>query len=205
MQYIELKDALKGFTVFSVSDIKNIDGNFFHARLNEWQKKGYIKKIIKGYYIFGDIEVSEDVLFEIANRIYSPSYVSLEMGLSYYNLLPESVYGIISVSTRRTYNFETPIGNFSYRTIKPSLFWGYNLVNYNNKFFKIAAMEKAILDYFYIHTYIREKSDFVSLRIDKDSFLSRLNEEILFSFLDRFAQKSLNQRINSFLKFIRNA
>lgn len=89
MQYIELKEALKGFTVFSLMDIKKVDSSFFRARLNEWQDKGYIKKVIKGYYIFSDIELSENVLFDIANRIYSPSYVSFEMALSYYHLIPE--------------------------------------------------------------------------------------------------------------------
>jgi len=96
-------------------------------------KKGYIKKIIKGYYIFSDSELNDNVLFEIANRIYVPSYISYEMALSYYNLIPESVYDITSVSTRRTYNFNTLIASFSYRTIKPCLFFGYNIVNYNNK------------------------------------------------------------------------
>jgi len=72
MQYIELKEALKDFTIFSLNDIKKIDSRFFRSRLNEWQDKGYIKKIIKGYYIFSDLKLNEDVLFEIANRIYNP-------------------------------------------------------------------------------------------------------------------------------------
>lgn len=205
MQYIELREALKSFTVFSVEDIKRVDSSFFRARLNEWQKKRYIRKIIKGYYIFSELQVNENALFEIANRIYSPSYVSLEMGLYYYHLIPENVYSITSVSTRRTYDFQTSIGHFSYRTIKPGLFWGYNLVGYNNKIFKIASIEKVILDYFYIHTDIRKKSDFISLRIDRDSFLKQLKEEMIFKFLDKFAQKTLTQRVSSFLKFIRNA
>ncbi|MDI6736880.1 MAG: hypothetical protein QME42_11945, partial [bacterium] len=76
MRFIELKESLRGFTIFSLLDIKMIDSNFHRRRLNEWQDKGYIKKIIKGYYIFSDLELSEHLLFEIANRIYSPSYIS---------------------------------------------------------------------------------------------------------------------------------
>ena len=94
MQYIELKNGLKDFTVFSVSEIRKIDPHFHRRRLNEWQDKGYIKKIIRGYYIFSDLKLSEEVLFEMANRIYAPSYVSFEMAISYYHLIPESVYGI---------------------------------------------------------------------------------------------------------------
>src|SRR3989338_7420397 len=109
MQYTELKQALKDFTVFSLADIKSLGVIFYRRRLNEWQDKGYIKKLIRGYYIFSDLELNENVLFEIANRIYDPSYVSLEAALSYYGLIPESVYGISSVSTRRTYKFKTPV------------------------------------------------------------------------------------------------
>jgi predicted transcriptional regulator of viral defense system len=122
MRYIDLENLFKDFTIFSLSDIRRIDASFHRRRLNEWQDRGYIKKIIRGYYISSDLEIDEHVLFEIANRIYRPSYISLETALSYYHLIPESVYGISSASTRRTYTFKTPIGEFSYKTIKPQLF-----------------------------------------------------------------------------------
>ena len=85
MQYLELEKSFKDFTVFSLTDIKRIHAGFHRRRLNEWQEKGYIKKIIKGYYISSDLEISENILFEIANRIYRPSYISLETALSYYH------------------------------------------------------------------------------------------------------------------------
>ncbi|MCD6318220.1 hypothetical protein J7M02_04055, partial [Candidatus Aerophobetes bacterium] len=174
-------------------------------RLNEWQNKGYIKKVIKGYYIFSDLTLNENVLFEIANRIYNPSYISLEMAFSYYHLIPESVYGITSVSTRRTYRFKTPIGEFIYRKVKPNLFFGYNLVNYKDKRFKIASIEKAILDYFYINPNIKTEADFVSLRMNKDLFLKQINEKKLHKLLKEFGKKTLTRRVVSFLEFMKNA
>lgn len=205
MQYIELKKMLKDFTIFSLNDIRSIDSSFFRTRLSEWQEKGYIRKVTKGYYIFSDLELSENVLFEIANRIYSPSYISFEMALSYYHLIPESVYEITSVSTRRTYNFKTPIAEFSYRTLSPQLFFGYDLVKYNNKYFKIARIEKAILDYFYINSHLNQKGDFESLRINRDMFFKQVKEEKLYEFTDRFSKKTLARRIESFWEFIKNA
>jgi predicted transcriptional regulator of viral defense system len=82
MRYLELKESLKDFTVFSLADIRQTDSFFHRRRLNEWQEKGYIKKLIRGFYIFSDLELNENVLFEIANRIYAPSYISLEIALS---------------------------------------------------------------------------------------------------------------------------
>lgn len=205
MQYVKLKEALKEFTVFSLRDIRALDVGFHRRRLNEWQDKGYIRKVIRGYYIFSDIQLSENVLFEIANRIYSPSYVSLEMALSYYHLIPESVYCITSTSTRKTHKFQTSTGHFSYRAVKPELFFGYNLVSYSRGCFKVASIEKAILDYFYLNPNIRNESDLISLRINKDIFLEQIDEDRLDEFLDRFAKKALTERIDSFLKFIKNA
>jgi len=205
MNYIKLKNFLKDYTIFSLNDIKMIDSSFHRRRLNEWQDKGYIKKIIRGYYIFSDLEINEYVLFEIANKIYNPSYISSEMALSYYHFIPESVYGITSVSTRRTYSFKTPIAEFIYKTVKPQLFFGYNLIKYNNKYIKIASLEKAILDYFYLHSDIKGENDFASLRLNKEIFLKEFNEEKLNKFLERFAQKSLTKRIESFGEFMKNA
>ena len=202
MHYIELKESLNEFTIFSLADIERIDSSFHRRRLNEWQDKGYIKKVIKGYYIFSNLELNENVLFEIANRIYSPSYISFEMAFSYYHLIPESVYGITSASTRKTYRFKTPIAEFSYRTIRQNLFFGYELVKYNNKYFKIAGVEKAILDYFYINSDINTKSDFASLRMNKDTFFKQVNEEKLHALLEKFAQKTLAKRIRTFLEFL---
>lgn len=205
MQYIELKETLKDFTIFSLNDIKKIDSRFFRSRLNEWQDKGYIKKIIKGCYIFSDLKLNENVLFEIANRIYSPSYISFEMAFSYYRLIPESVYEITSASTRRTYKFKTPIAEFSYRTISPRLFFGYNLVKYNNKYFKFASIEKAILDYFYINSNLTKNDNFESLRINKDIFFEQINEKKLHMYLEIFDKNSLTRRIKSFWEFIAHA
>jgi len=205
MQYIELKNWLKDFTVFSLADIKSIDAAFHRRRLNEWQDKCYIKKLIKGYYIFSDLELNENVLFEIANRIYNPSYISFETAMSYYGLIPESVYGITSASTRRTYKFRTKIAEFSYRTITPRLFFGYTMVEYDNKCFKIASVEKALLDYFYINTKINGKEDLLSLRIDKNAFFNKVNKTNLFSLLKKFDKKKLTKRVKLLWEIMKHA
>lgn len=204
MKYVELRQQLKDFTIFSLSDIKSVDRAFHRRRLNEWQEKGYIQKIIKGYYIFSDLEIGEGVLFEIANRIYAPSYVSLEMALSYYNLIPESVYLTTSVSTRRTNTFKTQLAEFSYRTVKPNLFFGYELAKHNDKIFKIALVEKAVLDYFYLNPQIKTIEDLKSVRFDCDMFFDQVSEERLFTFLEIFASKTLAKRTQVFWEYLQD-
>ncbi|MBU1291492.1 hypothetical protein KJ898_06835 [bacterium] len=205
MKFLELKNELKDFSIFSLNEIRNIDPNFYRSRLNEWQDKGYIKKVIRGYYIFSDLQLSEEILFKIANRIYLPSYISLESALSYYHLIPESVYGITSISTRRTYSFKTSIGEFTFRTVKPQLFFGYHLMNYRELYLKMASVEKAILDYFYLHPDIETEQDFDSLRINKEMFFEQVDDGKLMNFLGRFNQKKLTRRINTFWSYMKDA
>jgi len=205
MRYVELKDSLKKFTIFSLGDIKKIDSRFYRRRLNEWADKGYIRKIVKGHYIFSDLELNESVIFEIANRIYSPSYISLETALAYYNLIPESVYGITSISTRRTYRFKTVIAEFSYRTVRPALYFSYDIIKYNGKNFKIATPAKAVLDYLYSHPHINDTDDFLSLRVNKDNFLKMVQDDEIKMLVKKFGKKALTKRVKHFMEFIKNA
>ncbi|MGM0367102.1 MAG: type IV toxin-antitoxin system AbiEi family antitoxin domain-containing protein [Actinomycetota bacterium] len=206
MKYIELKNRLKDMTVFSVRDIeKSADKVFHRRRLNEWQEKDYIKKLVKGYYIFSDMKVDDYALYEIANRIYSPSYISLETALSYHGLIPESVYLITSVSTRKTNSFKTPLAIFGYRKIKSSLFFGYIIEEDNNRVFKMASPEKAILDLFYLKPDLKGSSDFSSLRINNDNFKGIIDRKKLFNYLKIYNNKRMSAAIKKFWGYMYNA
>ena len=202
MRYLDFKEQFKDFLVFSLDDIKKLDSSFHRQRLNEWQKQGYIKKIIREYYIFSDLEINEAILFIIANKIFHPSYVSLEVALAYYGLIPESVYTITSVTSKKTYTFDSPIANFDYKKIKPGLMFGYCLVPYDNHNFKIAEIEKAILDYFYFNHQLKTAEEFTELRINKETFKEKIDLEKLKNYTKQFKNKALEERINNFINFI---
>ncbi len=205
MRYLKFKNSLKEYTVFSLNDIRKIDSNFRRRQLNEWQDKGYIRKIVKGYYIFSDRAVNEDTLYRIANKIYRPSYVSLEIALSHYSLIPESVYSVTSVSTKRTYNFSTPVGGFTYRTLKPELFFGYHIVRKNDDTpYKIAAPEKALLDYLYLNPHYDTLKDYRELRISSEMFWESIEEKKLLSYVEKFGQKKLKYRVEKLLRYLKN-
>lgn len=204
MQFITLKQKLKNFIIFSLQDIRKLEAGFDLRRLSEWQKKGYIKMIRKGFYIFSDLEINESALFSIANKIYHPSYVSLESALNYYNLIPEGVFTITSVSSRKTYKFKTQVASFSYHKLKPELFFGYNVIKMDNLKFKIADMEKALLDYFYFNSDMRTMDDIKSLRLNVD-ILQQLDKSKIKAYLELFDNQQLSQRIKKLLTFIQDA
>jgi len=202
MSFIQFKNSLRNLPVFSVADIRAAHRGFDRRRLSEWQEKGYIIKIIKGYYIFSDVNINEPMLWAIANKIYKPSYISFESAMSHYRLIPESIFMITSASTRRTIMFETPVASFSYRTIKPALFFGYSLLSDGTK---MAYMEKAILDYFYLNPSVRSADDFASLRLNREEIQIRVNVERLTSLLERFNHKRLSKTIKHFLGWMNYA
>ena len=65
---------------------------------------------------------------EIANRLYCPSYVSLEYALAYYRLIPEIVYTVTSVTTKITRDFMVQGKNYEYSRIKKGGYTGYRLM-----------------------------------------------------------------------------
>ena len=199
--FVTFKNTLKDFIVFSPNDIRKYFPEFDKKNLVYWQKKGYIKRIRNNYYCFSDTQKSEDFLFYVANSIYNPSYVSLESALSFYGIIPEGVYTITSISTLKTNTFDTDFNRFTYRNIKPNLYFGYNLKNYQNQSFKISNLEKTILDYLYLNPSIKDATDFEHMRWNKIE-LQKMNRNLIGDYLKLFDSNALNQRFDHFKSYL---
>lgn len=121
-------------------------------KISSLLKKGFIIRIKKGLYIFGDGYRRRPFSREIlANLIYGPSYISLDFALQYYGLIPERVEAVTSVTTGRSRKFFTPIGLFTYRQIPLKAFRvGMDRVEIGGgRAFLIATPEKALADKLY--------------------------------------------------------
>lgn len=87
----------------------------------------------------------------LANALYYPSYLSLEYVLSRAQVIPEGVYAYTSITTRPTRRFQTKLGTFSYRSIKPTLFTGFRRHSYQQQYqIKTASTAKALFDWLYL-------------------------------------------------------
>jgi predicted transcriptional regulator of viral defense system len=157
MRYIELRSQFKPNDIIDIRNVINIFGNIDRRRLYEWQKRAYIKRIANNFYIFADAEISQSFLYALAGHIYRPSYVSLQSALAFYSFIPEAVFQVTCVTTRKTKTVNSPVGAFKYRSILPSLFWGYRLYKEERNSFFVAEPEKALLDYFYFNPALNSK------------------------------------------------
>lgn len=205
MNYHTFRKELRNFPIFSLSDIKKLDEKVYHHRLIEWRKKGYVDRIANGLYKFREVELNDQRLYYIANRMFDPSYVSLTTALSYHGFIPESVYRITSVTTRKTASFTSKYATFEYRMIKRNLMFGYVLLEKNQIRIKMAEPEKAILDFFYLNSHIDSPDAISELRLNIERWNELIDRNKFLHYLHVFQNKRLSKRIHLLLNWIDHA
>jgi predicted transcriptional regulator of viral defense system len=194
MNFINFKSRLIQFVVFSLKDIEKKIPGFNKMNLLNWQKKGYITKLRNGWYKFNETPVEDDLLYYIANRIYAPSYLSLETALHFHGVIPEGVFTCNSITTLKTCRFKTSMGLFNYTNIKSGCFFGYQFIRNKQFIYKIADIEKALLDYLYINHRIGTTEDFDGLRLNKYVLKEKIDTSKLSGYAKLFNSKTLTKK-----------
>lgn len=118
-------------------------------KISELLKSKELISLRRGLYVIGpNIDLPQPEPFLIANHLRGPSYVSLESALSYWNMIPERVYEISSVTTKTSKQYKTQVGRFSYQQLKiPYYSYGIKNIEYSPKqTILIASREKALCD-----------------------------------------------------------
>ncbi|GAO30722.1 hypothetical protein JCM15548_13028 [Geofilum rubicundum JCM 15548] len=118
-------------------------------RISRLESDGQLIRLKRGLYVV-DPNVSGVLLSSelIANRIYGPSYVSMQSALRFHALIPERVTVMVSATTKRARNFQNSLGLFEYESVPPKYFSVgiQQLIHENSYAFLIASPEKAICD-----------------------------------------------------------
>lgn len=170
------------YYIFSYEDIlsfyPNENKDSLKTTMRRWRKKGWVYSLKRGLH---EISFPKDFTIpdmHIANKLYSPSYVSLQTALSYYSIIPEVSMAVTSITTKPTRKFKNKHGLFTYRTVNPNAFTGYYVEKHGNFDILIAEPEKALVDYLYFETYRTRKFDLEEERLEKDA-ISKLNKKKL--------------------------
>lgn len=163
-------------------------------------RKGRLIPIRRDLYL---IKNSKEPLlnsFEIASIIYGPSYVSFESALSHHGWIPEAVRTTTSASVKRSKEFETPIGVFSYEHIPIKAFpFGIEQHKQGAITLFIASPVKALADIIYARNRSWDSIDDLSedLRIEPESF-QKSDREILAELIENYP----SQRVKKTLRII---
>ena len=130
-------------------------------------------------------------------------YVTLESALAFYEVIPETVLGVTSISSRKTKQYESAWGVFSYRSVKPQYMIGYQVIEHSpSPKFKIASLEKAILDYLYLNTGVQSLADFEELRWNRTQLRDLLERSRFEMLLKIYEKRSLESRVKTFLEYM---
>ena len=203
VRFRDFETRMQFLPAFNLNDVRKFDPGFHREQLSDWLGREYIKPLAGGYYLLADIQVDESTLFMLANKIYEPSYVSLESALAYYQVIPEAVLGVTSVSSRKTKQFDIEWGRLSYRSIKPCLMFGYQVVEKDKKIkYKIASLEKAVLDYLYRNSDIESSEDFEGLRWNKERLRILENNTLFGKYLNIFNNQALERKVETMMEYI---
>lgn len=203
MTFVEFQNTFAFLPVISIVEIEKHFPGFDPNALTRWQKKGYVEKLRNGFYRLTQFPISGEAdLYFIANRIYPPSYVSLHSALRWYDFIPEGVFTITSISTKKTQIFKTPEGVFSYKNIRKNLFFGYHLERVGRYRFKIACPEKTLLDLLYLSPHLKSEDDFFELRLNTVEMMEKINWKAFNHYLSLFRSKALNKRVSILKKYL---
>jgi len=183
MRWQQLQHIVQDQPLFETSLLLtgNLTKHQVQRQLSDWTKANKLIQLRRGIYA---LPGKKPHPFVVANHLVAGSYVSLQMALAYYHLIPEHVAVITSVTTQRPGTFANKFGRFRYRHIHPSLFYGieYRLL-VDKEYAYIATPEKALLDLVYLRPQGDSTAYIESLRLQN---LEGLNLEQLH----RFAQRS---------------
>ena len=160
--------------------------------------KGDIIRIRRGLYILSKKYQRRAVdLFELAQIIYGPSYISLESALSYHELIPEGVPATTSVCQTRSKEFRTSLGFFSYSRISQFNYIGVERISSGRSLFLMADPAKALVDLVSVlkKNWTGAAPLLSSLRIEYED-LQRINTKILCQLIS----KKMNRRVIHFIE-----
>lgn len=118
-------------------------------KISEWLSDQTLLTIKRGLYVTNPQLTGRVMSLPlIANALYGPSYVSSDYALSHYGLIPEAVYELTSVTTRRANLYQTPYGAFSYAHLPRDIYrLGIRSIpNAYGHYFLMASPEKALCD-----------------------------------------------------------
>jgi predicted transcriptional regulator of viral defense system len=196
MRYAQLLNLMGAEPLFETSWMAEQEPSPYHAqrRLVDWTKTGKVVPLRRGLYALPrPLRQVEPHPFVVANRLVSNSYISLEMALRHYNLIPEHVAVVTSVTTGRPGEWENEFGRFLYRHIHPRYFFGMMRERVaQGQTVCIAYPEKALLDLIYLRKRGDDPAFIRSLRLQN---LDTLDMERLRTFAAQFDKPKIYRAV----------
>jgi hypothetical protein len=184
MKHLLVEIYKSPLTVFTLKDIALLVGegseNGLKSKVNYYVGKGELTAVRKGVYVKENYN-----RFELANKIYTPSYISLETVLQAENIVFQHYETVFAVSYLSR---ELQSLNLRYRKIKDTILCHPMGLSHEGGY-TIAVKERAFLDALYI---------FGSYSFDN---VSPLNQATVFTLIEEvYKVKTMERRVKEIFK-----
>jgi hypothetical protein len=167
------------------------------VQLSRLMTQGTVIGLRQGIYTLSDtyrhVPVNPATL---ANHLYRPSYLSGLWALGYYDMIPERVVWLTSVTPRVPRRFENPFGVFDYQNIKQGAFFGYVMRPFGAGDVLVAEPEKALLDYWHLTPGEWTLERLAEMRYQQ---VERVDAERLRDYAGRFSSPRLSRAVERWL------
>ncbi len=194
MNWFDFRSRLFDLGCFSIHQVYAWQPDFDRNNFVRWTRKGYLVRLRQGVYAFPEYRGKPDYAAYFAGKIYSPSYISLHSALAFYGLIPESVVQITSVTSLKTAVFKNGFGEYSYRSVRDDLMFGYvPRPLADGRTTAYATREKALLDLLYLYPFYDTERELSELRLDGDVLNEDVNRAEWESLAERFHSAALEK------------
>lgn len=146
IQNILKEKKIKIFTTRELRFLLEESETAVHRLLWRYEKQGIVVMLKRGLYA---LKSNYPPVFQVANRLYAPSYISFDAAMSFYRIIPETIYSVTCATTKITRKFIANGVSYEYHRIKQQAFTGYRPIKYDNQIILMAEPEKAVADYLY--------------------------------------------------------
>ena len=192
--------------IFTDHDLVNLIGESADSRYGLVKRACASQGIIRvkrGLYCLAPPYQRHPVnLYQVAQYIYGPSYVSMDSALSYHGWIPEAVRSLTMACVKKSRDFLTPLGAFSFKRIPVQVFYSdvERMAPDKGVAFLMARPLKALADYVYVHK--QDWKGFApvveSLRVEP-GYLETISTEELDSLSEGYQSK----RVQRFIKALK--
>lgn len=206
VNFVQFQNTMHPYGCFSLHQAKLHFPGIDRSNFTRWVKQGLLLRLRQEWYAFPDMLQVPDFARFVAERIYKPSYISLHSALSFYGMIPEAVMRITSVTTLKTASFENDFAQYSYQSVKPALFFGYEPMTIDMgpgnapRAYMLATPEKALIDLLYLYPEYKTEEEMLELRLDEDYMQDELRLDLFSDYQKRIGSKALNTRVNTLRK-----
>lgn len=186
---VELAGEMECFDLAMLVQAVDEPRETIRVQLSRWMKQGLVVGLRRGMYTLADIYRRAALTPPtLANQLYRPSYLSGLWALGHYDMIPERVVWLTSVTPRVPRRFDNPFGVFLYRSLKQEAFFGYVTVPFDGRELLVATPEKALLDHWHL-----TPGEWTVARLEEMRYQNkeRIAEAQLRAFADRFASPRL--------------